>query len=179
MDIPTRTRTGVSLPMDITQKYKHLPGRESHQCFGCGDLNHSGLRMKFFTDGESLFSELSVPAHMSGWRNMTHGGIISTMLDEIMSWSAIYLLKRFILTKSIQVEFLKPVYIQKPLRVQGKVAEIVTEREARMEAALFDEDGVLCARATGTLALFVPEVAVKLGLIEASDMADLEELFGQ
>ncbi|MCE5241815.1 MAG: PaaI family thioesterase [Syntrophobacteraceae bacterium] len=165
--------------MDADKKYKLLHGRESHYCFGCSDQNPTGLRMQFYTDGESLFSDLSVPDHMSGWRNMTHGGIISAILDEVMSWSAIYLLKRFILTKSIQVEFLKPVFIGKPLRAQGKVAEVANEREARMEAALYDEDGTLCARATGTLALFVPETAVRLGIIDSADVRDLEGLFAQ
>jgi len=58
----------------------------------------------------SVFSWLKVPDHLFGWDNLVHGGILSTILGEIMSWSALYLLKEMILTKSMTVAFVKPVF---------------------------------------------------------------------
>ncbi len=38
---------------------------------------------------------------MAGWDRTVHGGIVSTVLDEIMGWGVIYLCKIFNLPKMI------------------------------------------------------------------------------
>jgi len=73
--------------------------RLDKDCFGCGSENHSGLRMTFETNGSQIRSRLTVPSRFRGWSKLVHGGVISTILDETMSWAAIILTKRFILTK--------------------------------------------------------------------------------
>lgn len=163
--------------MSATGNFVQLPSRENHRCFGCSPINPCGLQMKFFSDGNIVFSELTVPDHLSGWQNLVHGGITSTMLDEIMGWSAIYLLKRFVLTKSITVEFLKPLYVGKTLRVEGRVVKVRNDREAILEGSLFDSEGKLCARASGVFAIFALATAIKRGLIDESAIGDLERLF--
>src|SRR5210317_2293445 len=105
--------------MDLKKDCKHLPNSETHNCFGCSPTNSSGLQMKFYTNDSSVFSGVTVPKHLCGWNNLIHGGILSTILDEIMSWAAIYLLKRITLTKSMAIEFLKPVYNEQTLRAEG------------------------------------------------------------
>lgn len=92
-------------------------------CFACGSDNPYGLHMKFSTDGTKLYSHLIPPAHMAGWENLLHGGIISTILDEIMAWTALYLLQWIILTKSLHVEFLRPIQVNTELEVQGWVEQ--------------------------------------------------------
>ncbi len=47
-----------------------LPYMENHQYLGCGLANSSGLRMKFFTDGDIAFSSLTVPKHLCGMKNV-------------------------------------------------------------------------------------------------------------
>lgn len=162
--------------MDDTS-FVQLPNRIGHRCFGCSPVNPCGLKMTFFSDGKMLFSELSVPDHLSGWNNIVHGGVISTILDEIMGWSAIYLLKCFVLTKSITVEFMKPLLVGKKLRAEGRVADVKNDRQAAMDGSLYDDDGNLCARATGTFAIFAPAVALRLGIIDDGVVEDLERLF--
>lgn len=123
-------------------------------CFACGTDNPCGLHMEFETDGQALYSRVVLPGRMRGWRNMAHGGIISTMLDEIMAWTAIHLLQRFILTQSIRVDFLKPVTIETPLLVKGWVKERVSPRKAIMTATVSDDHGQVLAKAEGEFALF-------------------------
>jgi hypothetical protein len=72
------------LPYEREKNLKHLPNRTDSMCFGCIPANPTGLRLEFFTDGESIFSWVKVPAHLCGWENLVHGGIISTILDEVM-----------------------------------------------------------------------------------------------
>ena len=70
-------------------EYRRLPHREKDSCFACSPNNASGLHMEFFTNGEKVVSWLRVPKHLSGWDNIVHGGVIATILDEVMGWSAL------------------------------------------------------------------------------------------
>lgn len=159
------------------RQLRALPNRENQACFGCGPTNPCGLHMKFFTDGNSVFTELKAPEHTAGWRNLVHGGVITTILDEVMGWSAIFLLKRFVLTKSISIDFLKPTFVGERIRAEGSLTEVRGEREAILESSLFDAAGDLCARGRGIFAVFAPEAAVNRGIISEEAMADLELIF--
>ena len=77
--------------------------------------------MRFFTDGRAVYSRLQVPGHLCGWSNIVHGGVVTTILDEIMSWAAICLLQRIAVTQRIEVEFLKPVQVGMELQAEGRV----------------------------------------------------------
>ena len=151
----------------MMEKFKPLPAGRNHQCFGCSPINTAGLKMKFATDGESVVSSLTVPGHLCGWDNLVHGGVIATILDEIMSWAAIHLLKKIILTKSISVEFVKPVVIGKMLTVKGRVIAVKSKREALMEGVITNDRNELCARSQGTFVLFTAEVAERLNMMDA------------
>jgi uncharacterized protein (TIGR00369 family) len=163
----------MEIPIDIRQG-KPLANRDDHRCFACGPNNPAGLRMQFFTDEQSVFSSVQVPEHLCGWDNLVHGGVITTMLDEIMSWAAIYLLKTIILTKSVQVDFLKPLFIGAAVTVVGRVRERISSNEAVMEGVLYNADGNLCSRSTGTFALIKPKVAQKLGVMGEEGIKSFE-----
>ncbi|HPB81869.1 MAG TPA: PaaI family thioesterase [Spirochaetota bacterium] len=160
-----------------SEKYRKLRNRDNHNCFGCSPKNSVGLRMEFFSDDKEVVSHVTVPAHMCGWDTMVHGGIISTIMDEIMSWTTIYLMKSFILTKSMNVDFLKPVYIETPLKVIGNVVEKINDREALTRGELYNDQGVLCARSTGTFALLSPEYVKKKGMIKEEDFSEYMNMF--
>ena len=101
-----------------------------NSCFACGQENPFGLHMKFFSNERVVTSEVTIPFHMCGWGNLVHGGIISTLLDETMSWSAIHLLKRLILTRTMETEFIQPVPPNTLLRTEG--ASISASRTRRL-----------------------------------------------
>ena len=155
---------------------KQLPNRNDHNCFGCGPANTHGLQMKFFTDDEAVFSWLKIPDHMCGFDNIIHGGIISTILDEIMSWSAIYLLKKLILTKSMTIEFIKPIYMGMELKTEGIVFEHKKKREVVMQGLIYDTKDILCARSKGIYVLFEPKVAKRLKMMSEEALKDFEPI---
>lgn len=163
--------------MDIKKGYKRLPNLENHKCFGCSPSNPSGLQMKFYSRGESVFSWVTVPDHLCGWHNLAHGGAVSAVLDEIMGRAAVYFLKKFIMTKSMTVEFLKPILIGQEMKAEGKVLERKNDREATVDGLIFDAKGTLCARGTGTFALFTPDVLMKMGIMDKGLISDLKILF--
>jgi len=157
--------------------FKLLANLENHNCFACSPVNPSGLRMKFYTNQETVNSWLKVPPHLCGYSTLVHGGIISTILDEIMSRTAVYQLKVFIMTKSITIDFIKPVYVEKEIVAEGKVLEKVNRTKARIEGFLYNDQGDLCAKSTGLFALFTPEVIKKKGLMGGMDIKDFDVLF--
>ena len=116
--------------MGSEKDYQHLPNSSEHYCFGCSPVNPSGLQMKFFADRDTVFSNVTIPDHLCGWSNIAHGGVLTTILDEIMSWAALHFLKRITMTKSMKIEFIQPVYIRNPLKAEGKVLEQTGKHEA-------------------------------------------------
>jgi acyl-coenzyme A thioesterase PaaI-like protein len=159
-------------------RLRHLenfdPGRA---CFGCGRENPHGLRMRFLTDGHRVYSRLRLPEPLCGWEGVAHGGIVTTVLDEIMSWSAIHLLRRLILTRTITVSFLRPVPTGAEVAAEGWIERVVSEREAVVGSALRAGDGKELSRAEATLALLTPAAARKLGIIDEKVIRGFEAHF--
>lgn len=60
-----------------------------HHCFGCGRLNEHGLQLELVPDpdGYGVFAAFVPPPRTEGYTGMVHGGIITTVLDEVMAWS--------------------------------------------------------------------------------------------
>jgi uncharacterized protein (TIGR00369 family) len=144
-----------------------LPTDENQNCFGCSPRNQAGLHMEFYLNGrqDAVVSWLSVPECFCGWGNIVHGGIISTMLDEAMGWAALVLLRKPVISKSISVEFLKPVFIGREIRVEGAVLEAGNDREVVMQGCVYDGDK-LCARSSSTYSFLSSEKIKKLGVID-------------
>lgn len=161
---------------DEIKGLKKIPISDDSNCFACGSNNSCGLQMQFYSDDQSVKSWIKVPDHLCGWDNLIHGGVISTILDETMSWSAIYLLKKIILTKSMTVDFMKPIYEGTKLKAEGKVSKRISEREASMEGFIYNDAGVLCAKSRGTYVLFEAKVAKKLNIMSAEALRGFEPI---
>jgi len=150
--------------------YKKVPNSDTHNCFGCSSSNPHGLQMTFFTDEKTVFSSVIVPKHLGGYTDIVHGGVVSTILDEIMGWAGIYLLKKITMTKSMTIDFLRPVHIGKALWVQGNIVEQVGRNEAIIEGLLYDHKRETCARSRGSFALLTARMAIRLGIMSADEV---------
>jgi uncharacterized protein (TIGR00369 family) len=151
--------------------------RLDKNCFGCGSDNHSGLRMSFETNGRQVRTRLSVAGRFRGWSKLVHGGVLSTILDETMSWSAIILTKRFILTKQMTVQFLRPVYVGSTLTAIGSIKERAGERKAILQADLLDDQERLCARSEGEFVLFSKDQFARLNILPAEELEAMAGIF--
>lgn len=157
--------------------WERLPNLDK-DCFGCGSENHSGLRMTFETNGRQIRTKLTVRSQFRGWSKLVHGGVLSTILDETMSWTAIILARRFILTKQMTVQFLRPVYVGASLCGIGSIKEQPGDRKAIIQAELFDDQGRLCASSEGKFVLFSKEQFAKLEIIPEKDLEAMAAIFG-
>ena len=163
--------------MKINGAFKQLPTSASHNCFACSPGNSAGLQMNFFTHAESVYSRVTIPEHLCGWNNVAHGGVVSTILDETMSWAAMYLLKRVSLTQSMSVEFIKPVIMGASMEAQSSVVELRGRRDAIIKGVLIDSEENVCATSTGTFKTFSPAVAKRLKIADDNLLEWFHSLF--
>jgi len=151
--------------MNGNSKGKLLPNADTHNCFACSPKNPHGLKMKFYCSENSVYSWVSVPAYLCGWNETIHGGIISTILDEVMGWAGIYFLKKVTLTKLITVEFIKALKVGDRLKAAARVTKKEGKREAVIEGCIYNGKDELCAKAEGTFMLLSTDVAKRLGIL--------------
>ena len=162
--------------MEYKEGYRFIPTRSWDQhCFGCSPSNQAGLRMKFYTDERSVFSWVTVPEHLCGWNRLVHGGVISTILDEVMGWSAIHLYKIIVLTKNMTIDFVRPVFVYDELKAEGRVTKFDNDGEVIISATLHNGKGELCAKSTGTFSYFPPATIKEMGIMDDQFLRDFEE----
>jgi uncharacterized protein (TIGR00369 family) len=139
------------------RKLQPLAHGALNRCFGCGQANRSGLRLKFFVDEQqTIVCPVRLARRFEGPPGYAHGGVIATLLDEAMS-KANRQFDVLAMTRQMEVEYLKPVPLEAPLVLTGRHVE-ASGRVHRCEAQLANEAGVALARAK---AIFI-EVGPKM-----------------
>ena len=124
-----------------------LPRIEKSGCFACGTDNPKGLGMSFYAVGKTVRSDISLSKHHMGWENLAHGGIISTILDEIMGWTVIAFRRGFFVTRKMEVHYLRPVELHAPLTVVGEIESDFSLKGCSTKGALLDAQGKKLAEA--------------------------------
>ena len=158
------------------EKMRRIPdiSSEANKCFGCSQKNEAGLKMQFYVNEtqDTVASYVTLPRHLCGWRNIAHGGVVSTLLDEAMGWTALVLMKKMLLSKTLEVEFLKPVFIGEEIIVEGSINEIISDKKALMQSVIYNKEGEVCARGKSIVITYNADGIEKMGI----DGGVLEEL---
>jgi len=130
-------------------------------CFACGPSNPIGMHLHFdlADDGDGVVARATLAPVFQGWRGIAHGGIVMALLDEAMAHAAGYAGHRGV-TASVSVRFRKPVPLEAPIEVRGRVTW-QRRNVLGVEAGIFGADGELLARAEGSF--------VSRGRLEAAD----------
>jgi len=95
---------------------------DDQYCFACGPLNPIGLRMEVSFQDNKAFSRLSLRREFQGWKDMVHGGVVATILDEIMAHAVIHYIGQAV-TTSLQITYRAPLHVEDEIEVVGYVAE--------------------------------------------------------
>ncbi len=120
----------------------------SDLCFGCGKNNPCGLKLKFEWDGKVAKSEFTPTEFHQGWKEIIHGGILTTLLDEAMGY-ATYFENLPCVTATMEIRLRRPVLIGQPLIITAWVTRNA-RRFAETEASLTLKDGTIVAEAKAT-----------------------------
>ena len=116
------TASGVAAPRTF-QRVDERFGFEPHNCFACGTLNDHGLQLELHVDGERCWTDLAIPGRFQGWDEIAHGGIVATILDEVMAWSLVDQ-DNWGLTARMTVDFKRPVPLGRPIHAEGWVTDV-------------------------------------------------------
>ena len=95
---------------------------EPHLCFACGELNAHGLHLALHTSPDGSWTELALRPEFQGWDSVAHGGIVSTVLDEVMAWAVIGR-GTWGVTGRMTVAFRRPIRTGQSIRAEGWVVE--------------------------------------------------------
>jgi hypothetical protein len=106
----------------VAQRIDERFAFEPHNCFACGTLNAAGLHLDLHVDGERCWTDLSIPTRFQGWDEIAHGGIVSTILDEVMAWSLVDA-DSWGVTARLNVEYKRPVPLERPIHAEGWITE--------------------------------------------------------
>src|SRR6266850_5219918 len=115
-----------------------------NRCFACGPDNVAGMHLKFTFDQQRrmLVCRFRLDARYTGPPGHCHGGIIATILDDAMG--KVNKLRHVVaLTREMTVEYLKPVPLHKPLRVEGREVKVEGRKHINIAEILNEKDEVL------------------------------------
>ncbi len=155
---------------------KNLPKPGNTGCFGCGADNPLGLHLSFYCVGKTVRSDLTLHHHHMGWENLAHGGIISTILDEIMGWTVLAFKRVFFVTRKIDVQYLRPVELQVPLTAVGEIEADFAPKGCSVLGRLLDAQGRKLAEGRAEMTYLSGK---RLPLLPEQYRAHMEKLFDQ
>ena len=118
-------------------------------CFVCGGANARGMYLAFEQDDDArrIRGRFQLSSDYQGATGFIHGGIIATLLDEVMSKANRFRKARAV-TAELSVEYLKPVRVGEDLLVEGWETD-AKGRNLFLQGEIRDAAGNLLARGRG------------------------------
>jgi len=118
-----------------------------HNCFACGGQNPIGMRLEIeLGEGTARTTWKAASAYV-GWEDKIHGGILATLLDEVMAWAPSSY-DSWAVTAEMNIRFRAPANPGEELTADARVLS----RRRRIYAVhgeVHGQDGRLVAEADG------------------------------
>lgn len=137
-----------------------------HNCFACGGENPIGMRLHIELGEASARATWVAGDDFVGWSDKVHGGIVATLLDEVMAWAPSSF-DSWAVTAELSVRYRSPAAPGERLEAKARV----TDRRRRIyevRGEVRGADGRLVAEGTGRYLGASP-----------SAKAELKERYGQ
>ena len=99
-------------------------GLDGYMCFGCAPNNPLGLHMEFFEDGDDIVAFWKPQGTYQGWLRTLHGGIQTTLMDELAGWVVLRKLQTSGVTSRLDAKFMKSISTDEPqLTIRGRMTD--------------------------------------------------------
>ncbi|MGB9846099.1 MAG: PaaI family thioesterase [Desulfotomaculales bacterium] len=119
---------------------------QDNMCFACSPKNPVGLHLTFTFTGDVCRTVFKAGENHQGWDGFLHGGLIATLLDEVMAqW--LWTRKITAMTAELNVRYSLPVKIGEEITVEAR-CEKMHRRFYQLAAEAILPDGRRAARAT-------------------------------
>jgi len=124
-------------------------GREdANHCFVCGPDNPQGLQVSFRMEGDLCKAEYTPPANYCGYDGVTHGGILFSLLDDVMAnW--LFLQGERAYTGKCEIRFREPLATGTRLFLESRLISR-KGRMAKLEGRAMTSDGKVVAETTAS-----------------------------
>jgi uncharacterized protein (TIGR00369 family) len=124
---------------------------DNDNCFACGSKNAGGMQLSFSCsdDGQTVETTFVPGEQFQGWAGIVHGGIIVTLLDEIMAKAAVHR-GLTVLTGEISARFRAQAKVGEPLRCTGKI-DTVKKNIIYASARILSGSGSLVAEGSAKM----------------------------
>ena len=152
--------------MDQEKAFQDYYTEEFNHCYGCGQLNSRGLRIRTFWEGNETVTRFVPQPYHTAIPGYVYGGLIASLIDCHGTGSAAAAAykaenrtmdslpaHRFV-TASLKVDYLRPTPLGPELEIRGRIAQ-VKGRKVIVDIDLLAE-GKVCARGQVT-AVELPE----------------------
>jgi uncharacterized protein (TIGR00369 family) len=144
MDTPARIiGSSEALVDDAGRRYAFA----DHHCFACGRDNPIGMRLRIELGEGEARTEWVAGEDYVGWSDKLHGGIIATLLDEVMAWAPSSF-DSWAVTAEMTVRYRSPASPGERLEAEGRVVER-RRRIYEVRGEVRGADGRLVAEGSG------------------------------
>ncbi|WP_301860403.1 PaaI family thioesterase [uncultured Megasphaera sp.] len=124
--------------------------RDTSRCFGCGEQNPIGLKLHMHIVDDKCVADFTPRPEHASYGDRMHGGLTSTLLDEVMGDYVFHLAGKPAYTAKLDIRFRSAVIIGETVHIEGWV----TAQRGRLfvtEGRVYHADGSVAAEATGKI----------------------------
>ncbi|QUQ64169.1 PaaI family thioesterase [Kutzneria sp. CA-103260] len=131
----------IEVPWNVLSDYR---------CFGCSPRNEHGLRLRFERAEDGIACRLRFDRSFESYPGMVHGGVITTVCDEIMGKLLVLRTGVIVLTTTLRTRFVSSLAVGQDYRcVAGTHVRAGDEGPYRAWAEVHGADGTLAVTAAG------------------------------
>jgi acyl-coenzyme A thioesterase PaaI-like protein len=117
------------------------------RCFGCGDENAAGLRLHFSAEEDGVVSRVLLGPEFESHPGIVHGGIVATVLDEVMGQAARLGRERPVLTIGLKIRYIEPMRSGRAYTARGLTLSD-DGGHMKLRGELWDEELIAVAEGT-------------------------------
>ena len=144
--------------MHCNKKPPNLPLNDETDyglCFGCGSRNKFGLQLIFERNNNRVTTTFEIRPEHQGFPGLVHGGIVSTVLDEVMSRVSL-LENRWAVTAGMNIKFRLPISVGQRVTAIGEKSKVL-RGFLETNGVLKLPDGRIAAESVGKFAFLKQE----------------------
>lgn len=92
-------------------------------CFGCSPDHPIGFHLRFWREDDSILTRFTPGDQYQGPPGILHGGLVTTLADELGAWTVLGLLGKFGFTASLGGKILKPLRVGHEVLGRGRITK--------------------------------------------------------
>lgn len=143
MEVEPDVPASASAPLTFAERR-----RIAHNCFACGADNPAGMHLDIRVEDGRAVVEFEPREIYQGFPGHMHGGLLATVLDEVMAW-AIYAAGSWAVTAKMEIRYRQPTPLEGTLRAVGEVTRDRGGRTFEAQGRIETIDGATVVEATG------------------------------